>query len=861
MDRAAIEQAIELSRWREVVEWLGALDDAGLDEAKRWYRGTLRAAAQHVSERTWSESPRLVQLALALALSETPDEASRNGTWGRRFVWTDPEGGMPRLGALLGARDPAWASAFAALATATVLRGESARAAAEITAVTLPVYADGDAPIPTGTFALGWTQLVSMAAVASPPQNGDGRWIPLRIPRAGAAAHAYGVPTTLAEVLRATPRLDDMLAAALATPDALAEFSTMRGAGWDVGAAVKELVASGELDRERVVDGTLAALTRADRPTAQRAMAAILRGAAFGGADVRARLALVSHLMPSVHGSVTAVLLAAVLDAEPDEATLVDVGAVILARPEKAQKNLLVAWLSRRAETPGAQTLLAMAAGADDTAFAAKARAALDAPAAGEARGDAPDPGLPWALPVEGYRSHAAEPWSPDAAGMDAARSDEAVGVRVTTNALLLDQAVRFGYRDLSRLRDVVRSVASDSGMWWSSNRVLPMLRRWAEGGSTTRTRTHTTPPPAHELFTDRLVEETLSRLGELSELVSTPSRADGTVTLDDLADRLRRAGRAGVGPYELVQALLRLEPGAPRDAARFEGFSAPMWSGQVRRGWFDRRPPAMDAATVVRDWILAGGIPPRFAVIGPDSVRLAAVDLPLPTPLLALDGLAELCAASTLVEGGAVRYAQRPLGQADDVARYLGVVPWWTDAAAAQLEVAEGLESAFTAKALTFLTNAAGDPGPGAHRLLARSMSHPRPDSRLLAVEATAGFAAQGRLSASVLEDAATTALAEGALSLTRFADACDNGFRVGLLAWLWPAAWAVAGEALRRDRPPSGTADLLRALTRAVPVVRQHGEVPTTPELDRLAASRSSSKTAAEARALRAALGEGAS
>ena len=44
----------------------------------------------------------------------------------------------------------------------------------------------------------------------------------------------------------------------------------------------------------------------------------------------------------------------------------------------------------------------------------------------------------------------------------------------------------------------------------------------------------------------------------------------------------------------------------------------------------------------------------------------------------------------------------------------------------------------------------------------------------------------------------------------LRRLADAWENGVRIGLLAWIWPAVTGVLSEAVMRDRSPAFSAPI---------------------------------------------------
>ena len=215
-------------------------------------------------------------------------------------------------------------------------------------------------------------------------------------------------------------------------------------------------------------------------------------------------------------------------------------------------------------------------------------------------------------------------------------------------------------------------------------------------------------------------------------------------------------------------------------------------------------------------------------------------------------DGLRELCGPADLVKCDVVQPGLK-LRQADDVAHYLGVAPFWTDPAGALLGVAEGGDSVFTAKALSLLVAGPGRFDAGAHHLLARTLSHSRQDARLLAVGALETLASQGRLDAAALQTQTAEGFRAGDLSLARLASAWDSAIGAGLLAWIWPSLAGVLTEALERDRQPAGLAELIRVASSAVPTAAVHDEIDQiSAPLRALAGGRSSSKASQEARVL---------
>jgi hypothetical protein len=354
-------------------------------------------------------------------------------------------------------------------------------------------------------------------------------------------------------------------------------------------------------------------------------------------------------------------------------------------------------------------------------------------------------------------------------------------------------------------------------------------------------------------LFTDRLVEETIERLGTSAELLSTPSFADGSITVRDLARRLRNAGRRGVGAYDLVQALLRLEPTRPEQAKSFVSMSVPI--GARRRWPFSRA--GFDAAAVVATWIRAGGLPDKPVRIDATGIHLEEVRLPLPASLHELEGVRDLCASTHLI-GGARGRSTMSVGMPQGIAFYLGVVPFWADAAAALLEEAGAGDSIYLPRLLPLFVSGPGRFGAMTHRVFAWQLSHPRGDGRLVTVEAMTEAAVEGRLDRLALRDATIAMLDEGEGSVSRLADSWTNGARAGLLPWLWPTMADTLCWALARDRAPAGLADLLRAVGGVIAAVEDRAGVDRLiAEVRPLAEQRSRSRAAHEARALLAAAG----
>ena len=821
----------------------------------------------------------MVQLMLALTLAETPEEASKNCRWGWRFIWRDDQMAAAACADLLIARGRSWAADFTEVATAATFRGESRRGVGEVTALVSPAVDAFDLPVPlTETYVLGWAGLLSWAHTYAAAEN-RGQWYPLTLlrstPDGARPAYHLSESTTLSDCLDATPHLTELLCAAVDLPDALKDWAAFKGPNWDIHGTVRDVVAAGRLHRSRVLDRTLHALARDDRPHSQRALAQVLTGLDASATETKDRVPLLLNVIATAHGVVTGPLLELVLAADIDDADLVEFGTVILARPEKAQKQRLLAHLGK--STTGArQALLLMAAESEDAAFAAKAMAILgqdDETVASDVAVRGTQHGLPaWSHRVEPFAPGRWEPYPADESGLDRAASEAETWSRITTEAAYLDLVVRFGHRSLTRLRAAVGALPTPG--WYSHVRTPFLVHHWVTTGDANRSyrrtgtsitfeagvqkveqHVHELRPPEHLAFTDRLVEETLPRLGSLRELLSTPSHADGTLAVRDLAQRVRRARNAGYGPYDLVQALLRLEPTSPADVEHFSGLTLPPAAdapetGSGGRTWFrGRRAKAGDADGVeaIRHWITAGGWTVRTVDFPDLEPRAAALVLPLRGEFAHLEGLA--VAASAIGTGQDPR---RSWGS-NEPGPYLGVLPRDVEGLATVIAQGGDLDSVFYAQGLPLFTWSAGLFGPAVHHHLARLLAHPRLDSRLLAAQAGAEIARQGRLDPNLLRDRSLALFNAGKLPLSRAAHGWSQVASQASLAVVWPAWLAVLDAACAAPRKPAGLADLLRATRDVVLVTDQHDPNAALPaSVSSLAAQRGSTKAVTEAQAL---------
>lgn len=882
MDKADIlERMVEAHRWRDIALMLGASNDDELASLRRWYRRSGRAHARRAVG-DWAAPGRSSQLMLAVTLPETPEEASACCEWGRRFVWHDDAHVLPAVVPLLAQRGREWCAGFVVAAARARITTRTQRApAAELGALLMALLAHFDLDVPDGEqYAHGWTQLTRWVHVWS--THAERRrypWESMRpivISADGHAAYAFANPleVTLDQFLAATPRLHDTMVAALGVPNALAEFADLKDAPWSLEESIRTAVRDGRLDRVTLFEAALEALTRTDTPATQRVVARLLRGLDLTPDDVQLQLPLITHILPTVHGAATAELLRPLLAAKLSADDLRDVGGTILSRKEKAQKTALLRHLTSAATRSGPAAdavvpLLTLAAASDDTAFAA--RAAKPLAAAGVDTDRKPDTvDVPWDLAESTAPTEPFRPAEPSRAGLKALTSDLLTYASIAQEARWLDAAVRLAARDPDELRTALTDLPDEAG--WNS-RAAFLLRQWARTGNARRSHRHSlTPmhladgawqpgqtqtfevtPAPHEALTDGLVTETIGRFGAVQQLLSTPSREDGSLTLTDLAGRIEASAAAGYGRFDLLQALLRLDPSTTADLHVLDGLriapaGRPGVADKLGR-WFRRGSLGVDGVAVVRAWVEAGGLPVRRGSAGvPDvpAVRLPAVlgEVEIVAPL-----------AEAVGPGSTVRVGFGTGGPA----LFLGVLPSWAEALVSVLDNGGTWESVQDADRLRLLEHCAGPLGPAIHRYVARLLGHHRQDCRATAVQSVLDLMRQDRLDPELLSAASVALLGEGQLPLARTAWSWEQVILGGGLRRLWPAVHAVLEQASAAPRRPAGLADLLRTIRPYVGVVAAHADGDVLPpSLRRLAAGRGSSKTHVEARALVAALAE---
>lgn len=649
----------------------------------------------------------------------------------------------------------------------------------------------------------------------------------------------------------------------LAGPGVIGILERRAVPSWELGPAVAELVAEGRLDRSRILADAFVALTRLDTPSTQKGIAKLLASLDLKGPDLAERMPLVQGLLATSHGSVTAVLLpAAVVTAHADD--LPDLAATIFARPEKAQKTVLLKALTGphavdRWGSDAVTIALKVAADVPDHAFADRATKALTAlGVAQEADAEAPLSDL-WAAPLPVDDTGPAAKIEPDEPGLAAALSRIIRSTTAADGAVFWDAIVRWSARSPEEVR-----------YWaWSANQSLgdgvrPPSALWAVVTAADVTaNTHETlcgkiangvPAPTdweiagpsltgavHEIF----ASETILRLGTIPYLLSTPTQWNGLLSFDTLVDRLKGYGRTSAGPTDLFLALLRLEPTPPERTTQLDGLSLDLWSPGSR--WRTANHTA-DAVDLLRQWIEGGGLPKLVTRHDGATVTVDPVRLPIDISLV--PGIpAGLLAGHT---SGTHREYHEWAIRAETG---FGIVPAWPDLLAAKTQTQYDQAARHPPRWLPMMAHAPG-PGLAVQHDIAATLCHADEDRRLLAVEAALALMGRGRWDSTAYTECCLHLLTDGVLRLGRLGHSWEQLILAGGLQPLWPTAMTVLGKASVLERKPAGLAELFGVLRRYVSAVPD----PQIPEsVLELAASKGSSKARVEAAALVAAAAQG--
>ncbi len=289
---------------------------------------------------------------------------------------------------------------------------------------------------------------------------------------------------------------------------------------------------------------------------------------------------------------------------------------------------------------------------------------------------------------------------------------------------------------------------------------------------------------------------EALLRADAYATVLSTPTRADGTLELDDLLVRLaeiRKTPDSTVGPIDLVQALHRMRPvekaraqDVPDGPCTDPRFTHP----DAAESW--------DAGALIRRWIIEGGLPelePR-----PDGQGGWCTEAVAPVPFTDLAALPR-----DLLDDP---WSPGPIGA---TAR---MMPLWADRTVVEAfaTIPYFVDSAFPGH----LASRGGV--PMMDLLIAALESDGRRVSDFGSRQAwrcAADFAQRGRLDPRTLAVAGWRRHQAGALDVEALTENIRLTFEVpGAFSWWWVSAAALADALCRVPDPPTGAARLLQLL-----------------------------------------------
>jgi hypothetical protein len=143
--------------------------------------------------------------------------------------------------------------------------------------------------------------------------------------------------------------------------------------------ALATLVAEGLVDRTRLVETVLTQLTTLPRVTTQRVLANTLVAVEIAAAEIPGGLDYLLGVIATAHGSVGKVLLPSALELAREGDDLQQLAGVVAARPERAQKDLMLRNLRGRGDAAGVVEALGTLAMDDgDAAFIARVQQVID---------------------------------------------------------------------------------------------------------------------------------------------------------------------------------------------------------------------------------------------------------------------------------------------------------------------------------------------------------------------------------------------------------------------------------------------------------------------------------------------------
>lgn len=355
--------------------------------------------------------------------------------------------------------------------------------------------------------------------------------------------------------------------------------------------------------------------------------------------------------------------------------------------------------------------------------------------------------------------------------------------------ALTLSTYPRLWTARLEDRTDAAR--APDSALWDERGRRPPLLRLDRSLLSADPVLPQVLGSPPTRLLLQHACETLLLAPGRSAPL-STPTRLDGTVALDDVLDRLPLGP---VGPLDLLLALHRLCPWSDAAAARLGAVDPHLLTDPSVSG----RAP-LPVAEVLRRWVDGGGLPPvrSVAVPGRNGPEWEHEADPAPvswseTDVAPVDVLAS---PNPTFSAGA----------------YLRVAPGRPDAAVARVHDPHPVSPQDLAALLTLH----GHGHAGVDWLVSALFGSDHRRDEIVAV--VAARATPERVDPELLRTVVREHLDLGLVTPARATPVLRSLFQHGGLPTWWPVALTVAAAGCSASRVPSGLADLLSLLADTV-------------------------------------------
>jgi hypothetical protein len=328
------------------------------------------------------------------------------------------------------------------------------------------------------------------------------------------------------------------------------------------------------------------------------------------------------------------------------------------------------------------------------------------------------------------------------------------------------------------------------------------------------------------------VLRESLARLGRAPLMLSRPTWDDGTIDYDDLVDRLPATAAVGFGPYDLLQALLRLRVPSVDRLAALDGLSVPL-----DRSLTSEAHPCQiaEATAAIRLWIVGEGVP---------EPELAPVE---GTPLGAIANTANLPLSPSLF--GPLELSPRLDVRWGMPAECIAVQPFWGDLFFVEDLYAPPSNFSGDTSLAKLLAAGAFVPGKASLHRLAAEMVSTVAGVRLQAARTLVQLVTAQRFEVAPFIDAVISRNDHGVQPLARTIRALEDAMLLGVMSEVWPVLIGLADRVCERTVAPSGTDVLLRTLVRYAPSIPE----PVVPHsVRRFAASSGTSKAVHEARAL---------